>query len=47
MQRLGLQTVTVKAGSEDEIESAIIAAVQQQANALSIGNDAYLSSRGF
>jgi putative ABC transport system substrate-binding protein len=45
MQRLGLQTVTVKAGSENEIESAIIAAVQQQANALSIGNDAYLSSR--
>ena len=45
MQRLGLEMVVVKAGSENEIESAIVAAVQQQANALSIGNDAYLSSR--
>jgi len=35
----------VKAGSESEIESAILAAVQQHASALSIGNDAYLSSR--
>jgi putative tryptophan/tyrosine transport system substrate-binding protein len=45
MQRLGLEMVVVKAGSENEIESAVLAAVQQQANALSIGNDAYLSSR--
>ena len=44
-QRLGLEMVVVKAGSENEIESAVVAAVQQQANALSIGNDAYLSSR--
>ena len=42
---LGLEMVVVKAGSESEIESAIVAAVQQQANALSMGNDAYLSSR--
>src|SRR6266550_3035319 len=45
MQRLGLEMVVVKAGSDNEIESAVLAAVQQQANALSIGNDAYLSSR--
>ena len=45
VQRLGLEMVVVKAGSESEIESAVGAAVQQQANALSIGNDAYLSSR--
>ena len=45
MQRLGLEMVLVKAGSENEIESAVVAAVQQQAHALSIGNDAYLSSR--
>ncbi len=45
VRRLGLEMVVVKAGSESEIESAVVAAVQQQANALSIGNDAYLSSR--
>jgi putative ABC transport system substrate-binding protein len=45
VQRLGLEMVIVKAGSESEIESAIGAAVHQQASALSIGNDAYLSSR--
>jgi ABC-type uncharacterized transport system substrate-binding protein len=45
MQRLGLEMVIVKAGSENEIEGAIGAAVQQRAKALSIGNDAYLSSR--
>jgi putative ABC transport system substrate-binding protein len=45
VRRLGLEMVVVKAGSENEIESAIIATIQQQANALSIGNDAYLSSR--
>jgi putative ABC transport system substrate-binding protein len=45
VQRLGLEMVVVEAGSESEIESAVVTAVQQQANALSIGNDAYLSSR--
>jgi putative ABC transport system substrate-binding protein len=45
IQRLGLEMVIVKAGSEDEIEAAIVDAIRQQANALSIGNDAYLSSR--
>ena len=45
VQRLGLEMVVVKAGSESEIESAVGSAVQQQAKALSIGNDAYLSSR--
>jgi putative ABC transport system substrate-binding protein len=45
VQRLGLQMVVVKAGSESEIESAVVTAVEQQAKALSIGNDAYLSSR--
>ena len=44
-QRLGLEMVIVKAGSEGEIESAVGAAVQHQAKAMSIGNDAYLSSR--
>ena len=45
VQRLGLEMVIGKAGSESEIESAIGAAVHQKASALSIGNDAYLSSR--
>ena len=45
VQRLGLEMVVVKAGSENEIESAVGAAAQQQAKALSVGNDAYLSSR--
>ena len=45
VQRLGLEMVVVQAGSESEIEGAIVTAVQQQADALSIGNDAYLSSR--
>ena len=45
MQRLGLEMVVVKAGNENEIESAVVDAVQQHAHALSIGNDAYLSSR--
>src|SRR5262249_48819578 len=35
----------LKAGTESEIESAVVAAVQQQANALSIAADAYLNSR--
>jgi putative tryptophan/tyrosine transport system substrate-binding protein len=45
VQRLGLEMVIVKAGSENEIEGAVGEAVQQQAKALNIGNDAYLSSR--
>jgi ABC-type uncharacterized transport system substrate-binding protein len=45
VRRLGLEIVVIKAGTESEIESAVVAAVQQQANALSIGSDAYLSSR--
>jgi putative ABC transport system substrate-binding protein len=45
LHRLGLEIVIIKAGSEGEIESAVLSAVQQQAGALSIGNDAYLSSR--
>ena len=45
LHRLGLEIVIIKAGSEGEIESAVLSAVQQQASALSIGNDAYLSSR--
>jgi putative ABC transport system substrate-binding protein len=45
IHRLGLEMIVVKAGSTDEIEDAILSAVQQQAGALSIGNDAYLSSR--
>jgi len=44
-RRLGLQIVVLKAGTESEIESAIATAVQQQADALSIAPDAYLSSR--
>ena len=44
-QRLGLELIVVKAGSESEIESAVGEAVGQLAKALSIGNDAYLSSR--
>ena len=44
MQRLGLEMVIVKAGSEHEIEGAVVDAIRQQAYALSIGNDAYLSS---
>jgi putative tryptophan/tyrosine transport system substrate-binding protein len=44
-QRLGLEMIVVKAGSESEIESAVVDAVGQMAKALSIGNDAYLSSR--
>jgi putative tryptophan/tyrosine transport system substrate-binding protein len=45
LRRLGLDMLVVKAGSESEVESAVAAAVQQQANAMSIGADAYLSSR--
>jgi putative tryptophan/tyrosine transport system substrate-binding protein len=44
-RRIGLEIVVVEATTEREIESSIATAVQQQAAALSIGNDAYLSSR--
>ena len=43
-RRIGLETVVVEAATAREIESSIATAVQQQAAALSIGNDAYLSS---
>jgi putative ABC transport system substrate-binding protein len=45
LHRLGLKILVVKAGSESGIESAFATAVQQQANAMHIGADAYLSSR--
>ena len=45
VSRLGLEMVVVKAGSESEIENAVVTAAQQQASTLSIGNDAYLSTR--
>jgi putative ABC transport system substrate-binding protein len=45
VRRLGLEMVVFKAGSENEIESAVVTAPQQQASALSIDNDAYLSTR--
>jgi putative ABC transport system substrate-binding protein len=45
LRRLGLEMLVIKAGSETEVESAVAAAVQQQANAMSIGADAYLNTR--
>ena len=42
---LGLEMLVVKAGSESGIESAFATAVQQRAQAMHIGADAYLSSR--
>jgi putative ABC transport system substrate-binding protein len=45
LHRLGLEILVVKAGSESEIESAFATAVQQRANAMHVGADAYLSSR--
>lgn len=42
--RLGLEMVVVRGGSEREVESALASSVQQQATALIIGNDAYLST---
>ena len=44
VRRLGLEMVVIEAGTESEIESAVVAAVRQQANALSIATDAYLNS---
>jgi putative ABC transport system substrate-binding protein len=43
-QRLGLEMVVVEAGSESAIERAVADAKERNVNALSIGNDAYLSS---
>jgi putative ABC transport system substrate-binding protein len=45
LRRLGLEMVVLRAGTGNEIESAVVAAAQQHANAQSIANDAYLSSR--
>jgi putative tryptophan/tyrosine transport system substrate-binding protein len=44
-RRLGLEILIFEAGTESEIESSIATAVQQQAVAVSITNDAYLGSR--
>jgi len=45
VQRLGLEMFIVEAANESEIEAAVLVAAQKDAHALSIGNDAYLSSR--
>jgi putative ABC transport system substrate-binding protein len=45
LHRLGLEMLVVEAGSESGIESAFATAVQQRAQAMHIGADAYLSSR--
>jgi len=44
-RRIGLELVVLKAATDSEIENSVTAAVEQQAVALSIGSDAYLSSR--
>ena len=44
-RRLGLEIIVVNAGNENEIEGAFANAVQQQAAALFVGADAFLSSR--
>jgi putative ABC transport system substrate-binding protein len=44
--RLGLQIIVVGASTENEIERALVAAVQQGAAALFCGIDAFLISRG-
>jgi putative ABC transport system substrate-binding protein len=45
-RRLGLGTIVVGAGSENEIETAVAAAVQQGAAALFVDTDPFLISRG-
>jgi putative tryptophan/tyrosine transport system substrate-binding protein len=45
MRRLGLEMVVYKAGSESAIESALAVAVEQHIDALSVGSDAYLTTR--
>ena len=44
-RRIGLELVVLKAATDSEIENSVAAAVEQQTAALSIGSDAYLSSR--
>jgi putative ABC transport system substrate-binding protein len=44
-RRLGLELIVVNGGSESEIERAFPTAVQQGAAALTVGSDAYLTSR--
>ena len=44
-RRIGLELVVLKAATDSEIENSVAAGVEQQAAALSIGSDAYLSSR--
>jgi putative ABC transport system substrate-binding protein len=43
--RLGLQIVVVNAGNESEIEGAFSSAVQQGADAVYVGSDAFLTNR--
>jgi len=42
---LGLEMIVIRAGTEQEIESAFATVVQQRADALFLGVEAYLSSR--
>jgi putative ABC transport system substrate-binding protein len=44
-RQLGLDIVVLRAGTSDEIESAIAAAAQQRVGALIMGNDAFLGTR--
>jgi putative tryptophan/tyrosine transport system substrate-binding protein len=44
-RHLGLEIVVLKATSDGEIQRSVATAVQRQAGALIIGNDAYLGSR--
>ena len=45
-RHLGVDIVVLTAGNESEIDSAVANAAQQRADALNIGNDGYLTSRG-
>jgi putative tryptophan/tyrosine transport system substrate-binding protein len=44
-RRLRLETIVVRAGTENEIETALATAVQHRVSALLVGNDAYFLSR--
>jgi putative ABC transport system substrate-binding protein len=44
-RRVGLEIIVLKAATEGEIDSSVATAVQQQASALTLGTDAYLTSR--
>jgi putative ABC transport system substrate-binding protein len=44
-RRLGVEIILLDAGSEDEVESCVAAAVQRRAGALCVAPDAYLISR--